>query len=122
MSQTFVGMLFLAVSTSLPELTVSFTAVRIGAVEMSVGNILGSNVFNILIIFFADLFFRRGAVLAHASPNTLVACFFGLIMNAVLLAFLCVKPSKRGAGRMSSMSAALAVLYVSGMILLYLMK
>jgi Ca2+/Na+ antiporter len=41
-----VGNLFLAISTSLPEVVVSLAAVRLGALDLAVGNVLGSNLFN----------------------------------------------------------------------------
>jgi len=54
----FVGALFLAVVTSLPELVVSFTAVRLGAADLAVGNVFGSNAFNVAILAFYDLAFK----------------------------------------------------------------
>ncbi|MBN1755604.1 hypothetical protein JW877_05255 [bacterium] len=50
LGQTFVGTIFLATITSLPELVVSITSFRIGATNMAISNLLGSNTFNILII------------------------------------------------------------------------
>jgi cation:H+ antiporter len=52
---TFAGGLFLAVATSLPELIVSYSAMKRGSTEMSAGNIFGSNIFNCSIVFIADL-------------------------------------------------------------------
>src|SRR5690606_27324771 len=46
LGKSFVGTLFLAISTSLPEIAVSIAAVRLGAADMAVGNLLGSNIFN----------------------------------------------------------------------------
>ncbi|MDP8217989.1 MAG: hypothetical protein P9M03_04625 [Candidatus Theseobacter exili] len=119
MSHTFVGILFLAISTSLPELTVSFTAVRLGAIEMSVGNLLGSNIFNVLIIVFADIFFKKGDVLSASSTSTLVACFLGLLMNLVLLISLVHKTKPVYKKRISLTSIVLAIIYLTGMIFLY---
>ena len=66
--QTFVGTLFVAAVTSVPELVVSVVAVRIGAVDMAMANILGSNMFNMLVLGIDDLFYRKGPILAHVSP------------------------------------------------------
>ena len=68
--QNFVGSLFLAFSTSLPEITVSFHAMRIGARDMAVANLLGSNLFNLTVIGLDDLLFLKGPVLAAVSPGT----------------------------------------------------
>ena len=54
----FVGALFLAVVTSLPELVVSYTAVKMGAPDLAVGNVFGSNAFNIAILAIYDLAFK----------------------------------------------------------------
>lgn len=53
---SLVGTLFLAASTSLPEIAVALSAVRMGSVDMAVGGLLGSNIFNILILAIDDLF------------------------------------------------------------------
>ncbi|HEX3034293.1 MAG TPA: sodium:calcium antiporter, partial [Thermodesulfobacteriota bacterium] len=47
LGQTFVGNIFIAVSTSLPEVVTSVAALKIGAVDMAVANLFGSNLFNI---------------------------------------------------------------------------
>ena len=48
------GSLFLAVATSLPELTVDISAVRIGTTDIAVGDLLGSSLFNFLILAVLD--------------------------------------------------------------------
>jgi cation:H+ antiporter len=48
--EAFVGRLFIAITTSLPEIVVSFAAVRIGALDLGIDNVLGSNLFNLLIL------------------------------------------------------------------------
>ena len=65
--QSLVGIVLMAVVTSLPELTVSIGAVRLGAVDMAVGNVLGSNMFNMLIIGIADFFYPAGALLSRPT-------------------------------------------------------
>jgi cation:H+ antiporter len=79
-----VGTLLLAASTSLPELAVSAAAVRMGSIDMAVGNLLGSNVFNILILALDDVFYTKGVLLADASPVHLVSVLCTLMMSAVL--------------------------------------
>ena len=50
MSQNLIGLTVVAVGTSLPELVTSVTAARKGEVDIAIGNVLGSNIFNILMI------------------------------------------------------------------------
>ncbi|OGW25558.1 MAG: sodium:proton exchanger, partial [Nitrospirae bacterium GWC2_42_7] len=54
LGQSFVGNIFIALSTSLPEVVVCFTAVRMGAVDLAIGNLFGSNIFNIFILGIDD--------------------------------------------------------------------
>jgi len=61
--QSLVGIILLAVVTSLPELMVSIGAIQIGQIDMAVGNVLGSNIFNMLIIGISDFFYTKGSLL-----------------------------------------------------------
>ncbi len=61
LEQSFIGTLLLALVTSLPELAVSISALKIGAIDLMVGNILGSNIFNVLITAIADISYRKKA-------------------------------------------------------------
>lgn len=85
LGQAFVGSLFIAVTTSLPEVVVSLAAVRIGAVDLAIGNVLGSNLFNLLILALDDLFYRYGPLLAHAAPSHSVSVVAIVMMNALFL-------------------------------------
>ena len=50
MSETLIGLTICAVGTSLPELVTSITAARKGENDMAMGNVIGSNIFNVLMI------------------------------------------------------------------------
>src|SRR3989344_4484849 len=67
-NRSFVGSLFVALVTTLPELAVTLSALRLGALDMAIGNLLGSNLFNVAIVGIDDLFYRPGDLLAHVSP------------------------------------------------------
>ncbi len=81
---TFVGSIFVAFATSLPELVASVSAVRIGAIDLAVGNVLGSNVFNMIILLIADISYPHSAILSSVAPvNALTAlssCLLTLIV------------------------------------------
>jgi cation:H+ antiporter len=83
--KSFAGTLLLAASTSLPEIAVSVAAVRIGAIDMSVGNLLGSNLFNIFILALDDIFYTQGELLNDASDVNLISCLSTIIMSAVAI-------------------------------------
>ncbi len=84
--ETFVGALLLAVTTSLPELVASLAAVRIGAYDLAVGNLFGSNAFNMAILVAADLAYRPGPILAAAAPVQAVAGIGAILLMAIALA------------------------------------
>jgi cation:H+ antiporter len=82
-SESFVGTLFIAIATSLPEVVVSVSAVRIGAIDLAVGNVLGSNLFNILILALDDLVFTSGPILASSSHSHFIAILAVLLMYGI---------------------------------------
>ncbi len=90
--QSFVGSLFLAFTTSLPEITVSYTAMRIGASDMAVANMIGSNLFNMTIIPVSDLFYVTGPLLASASLNQIITAATVIIMTLLFIAAIRSRP------------------------------
>jgi len=96
---TFVGNSLLAIATSLPEIVVTFSAVRIGSFSMAAGNIFGSNIFNIAILAVADLFYFRSSIFAAASPSQSLIAAIGLLMTGLYLFAGHYASEKRLAGR-----------------------
>lgn len=85
LGESVVGTLFLAVATTLPELAVSMTAVRMGAYNLAVGNMLGSNLFNITILAIDDMVYTGGVLLQDASESHIVSVLSTIIMSAVVI-------------------------------------
>lgn len=94
-SQGFVGTLFIAFVTTVPELVVTISALRIGAVDMAIGNLLGSNLFNLLVLAIDDVFYLPGSLLAAASPAHAVTAFAVLMMTGMVVAALFYRPRTR---------------------------
>lgn len=92
---SFFGTVFLAASTSLPELVVSFAAIRIGAFDLSVGNLLGSNIFNIFILAIDDIFYTQGSLFASIKKDHLDSVIIVIIMTAIVGLGLMVKPTRK---------------------------
>lgn len=92
---SFVGVTLLAAATSLPELTTSITAVRIGAYTMAISNIFGSNLIMLVLVFPADILFRAGPILQDASPTVSLALSFGIAVTAIYLTGLIVRRKPR---------------------------
>jgi len=93
--QTFVASVFIALSTSLPEVVVSVAAVKIGAVDLAFGNILGSNLFNLAILALDDLFFTKGPILSHVNGSHLVSAIAAITMTAIIVIGLTYRISKK---------------------------
>jgi cation:H+ antiporter len=121
LGEAFVGSLFIAVTTSLPEIVVSLAAVRIGALDLAVGNVLGSNLFNLLILGLDDLFYRQGPLLTGVDASHGVTIFAVVTMNALFLIGLTYRAmTKRFVVTWDT--GAIAAVYVTAVGLAYLLK
>lgn len=88
-SATFIGTSLVAITTSLPELVTSIAAVRLGAFDLAVGNLFGSNAFNMAAFLFADVAYRGGALLSSvSSSHALTALWSILMMNIGLMGII----------------------------------
>ena len=67
---TLAGALLLGVATSLPELTSCISLVRLGNFNASIGNVLGSNMFNFFILFLGDLLYRKGTIYTVSAQSS----------------------------------------------------
>lgn len=115
MGSGFVGVTLLAGATSLPELSTTIAAVRLGAYTMAISNIFGSNLIMLALIWPADLLFLRGPILQEFEPVLSLALISGLIVTLVYVAGLLLRSRRNifGLGYDS-----LAVLVISGVTLL----
>lgn len=93
--KTFVGTLFVAFATSVPELVVTIAALRIGALDMAIGNLLGSNLFDILLVAVDDVLFVKGPILSHVSPLHAVSAVSAMIMTGTAIVGLIYRPAGR---------------------------
>lgn len=85
LTQALIGSVLVAITTSLPEIVVSLAAVRMGAIELAIGNVLGSNVFNLFILGLDDVFYWPGPLLNSVSSVHLVSVLAVLLMYAIFL-------------------------------------
>jgi len=95
LGRTFVGSILVAVATSLPEVTVSREALRIGAADLAVGNLLGSNMFNIAIFAIDDLAYVHGSISASVSGNHALTAVAAMVMTATLMVGLVYRPKHK---------------------------
>jgi cation:H+ antiporter len=106
-------------ATSLPELAVSVAAVRIGALDMAVANLLGSNLFNVVILAIDDAFFRTGPLLAHVSPMHAMSALTAVAMTATAVVGFFYRPRTRVAGAIGWIGITLVCAYLLNLFALY---
>jgi cation:H+ antiporter len=110
-SASFIGVLLVSIVTTLPEGSVTFAAAMRKSYGIVVGNVYGSCAFNVLVIFFADLFWREGPLLAAMTPAHFVAAFSALVLMS--LGWFIAKGYRTPALAWSSkLTFAIPILYV----------
>ena len=119
LSRTFVGSLFLAVSTSLPEVATSLAAVRLGAIDLAISNALGSNLFNVLLLAVFDLADGRENFWASLSAANGLSAVIAMMMTGVTIISLIYRASPRTPYRFSWDGVALIVMYIGAMLAVY---
>jgi len=111
---SFVGSLFLAIATSMPELVVAITALRLGAVDMAIADILGANMLDITHIFTVDLFYSKGVVLASVSRAHIITAVVTIVMSLIVIIGLRFRQKRKTFFVISWYAVVLIVLYILG--------
>ena len=83
LDETFVGTILMGLTTSLPEGVATLAAVRLGATDLAVANLFGSNAFNMCIFLPMDLASPTGSVLVHAAPHNVVGLLLAIAATAL---------------------------------------
>lgn len=116
----FMGTVFVAAATSLPELAVSLAALRQGSVNMAIANLLGSNLFNILILAIEDGLYFEGPLLNSASPIHSTTAMAAMVMSGVVIMGLLYRPTTRLFRTVGWASIALFTVYLLNTYVVYL--
>lgn len=117
---SFVGTLFIAAATSMPELVVTISALRLGSADMAIGNLLGSNLFAILVIALDDIAWRAGPIYSAVAPEHAVTAFAAAAMAGLSIVGLLYRPGNRFFGRASWLGLALVAVYLLASYAVYL--
>jgi cation:H+ antiporter len=120
LSRSFVGTILMALVTTLPEMAVTVSALRLGALDMAIGNLLGSNLFNVMILAIDDLFYLRGPLLADAAPVHGGTAVTALVMTGLVIVGLVMRPQGRLLRVTSWLSVSLVATYLINTALIYL--
>ena len=114
LGQNFIGTMLLGFATTLPEITVSVAALRLGAKEMAVANMLGSNLFNMTIIFINDVLYRKAPIFTAVSPNHIFTGFIVIVMSIIVITGLILKPKKKTKLGLSIYALGLIAVFIIG--------
>ncbi|MBI4318166.1 MAG: hypothetical protein HY675_06725 [Chloroflexi bacterium] len=117
----FVGATLLALASSLPEMTVTVSAVRMGAYPMAISNIFGTNAFLIALLFVADLFYRPGPILHAVDRSTAFLAAVGIIATCVYLVGMIERRNRVVLG-MGIDSLVVLIIYPLSLVVLYLIR
>lgn len=117
LGQSFFGTLFIAASTSLPEVVVSIAAIRLGTIDLAIGNVFGSNIFNIAILSLDDLLYTKGPLFIFTSPNHIIPVLGTIIITAIGIIGIIFKAEKKW--KLAIDTALIVLVYVLMMVLLY---
>jgi len=117
---TFVGTSLVAIVTSLPEMVTTLAALKIGADDMAIGNLFGSNLFNMFALGLADFFYTQGRFLGLIDPSFLVIGMLGLLMTGMGLIGNLARLERR-IFFIELDALALILTYLGGMVFLFVM-
>ncbi|MGE3509070.1 MAG: sodium:calcium antiporter [Vicinamibacterales bacterium] len=114
----FFGVLFLALATSLPEATVVVAAMKAGSHDLAVGNLLGSNCFNMAVLAVLDVADGSGALLGRVEPGIALGALAAILLMGLVLLDMLNRPEGRGR-TFETGPAVRLIVYVGGLLLTY---
>lgn len=118
LNESFMGTILVAAATSLPEMVTALSAIRLNAYDMAVGNVFGSNIFNMVIISIIDISYREGSVLAAVSLSHTVTAVVGVILSSIAVIGLFYRSEKTFVS-IGWDSMAIIITYFFGVYLLF---
>jgi len=122
LGHSFIGTMFIATTTSLPELVVSIAALKIGAADMAIANIFGSNMFNIVILAVDDIFYIKGSLLSDISTNHAVTGLVAMLMTGIAVAGISYRLEKKTFLRIGWDAAAIFLACLLNIFLMYSLR
>lgn len=118
---SFIGAVAVAIATSLPEVSTTLEATRLGRHRIAMSNIFGTNLFDVGLLFFVDLAYTGAPALNEAGVFSQVAALLALVLTSVYLIGIAERQD-RTAFRMGYDSILVLVLYLGGVLLLYTLR
>ena len=117
LSETVLGGLFTAVTTSFPELVTVIAAVRMGALTMAVSDIMGGNAFDVIFLAVADMAYRDGSIYHGMGQRPIFLVMLTILLTATLLMGL-IRRERHGIANIGFESFLLLLFYAGGFIII----
>lgn len=121
LGSAFLGATLLASATSLPELSTTIAAARNDRYTVAISNVFGSNALTVVLLCLAEALYRGGTILAHAEPSLILVATIGALMTCIYLWGLMERENRTIFG-IGVDSAAVVLVYLGGMTVLYLIQ
>lgn len=121
LGESFVGAVFLAISTSLPEVSTVYSAARAGLYTMAISDIFGTNLFDVSFLFIIDIVDGGGAAMNESGSFSGFAALIAITVTTVFLVGLAERRD-RTILRMGYDSAAVLTIYLCGLVVLYFLR
>ena len=118
---SFFGAVFLAMTTSLPEISMTTALARRGQYEMALAGIFGTNLFNVTIIVLVDALHPGEPILPEVGRPASVGALIGIVLTSIYLVGL-IERRDRAVLRMGYDSIAVMLTYAAGLVVLYLVR
>ena len=111
-SSSSIGAILLGITTSLPEVVTTFTLIKINNYNMAISNMLGSNIFNFLVLSFSDIFIKNDHIYNYSDRYSLLYLIGGFLVTLLLSFTILSKNNKKLFYIVISLIIILSYLYV----------
>jgi cation:H+ antiporter len=121
LGSSFVGAIFVALATSLPEISTIYAIVRLKRYVMAFSDIFGTNIIDIALILLIDLTYGGPPVLNEMGDFSIFAAALGVVVTLIYLAGL-IERKDRKIGRLGVDSWIVVLAYLGGVMVLYTLR
>jgi len=111
-SSSTIGAILLGITTSLPEVVTTFALIKYNNYNMAISNMLGSNIFNFLVLSFADIFIKNDHIYNYSDRYSLFYLIGGLIIIILISLVIATNKYKKKFYIFVSLLIILSYLYV----------
>lgn len=94
-SSSSIGAMLLGITTSLPEVVTTYALLKLNNFNMAISNMLGSNIFNFLVLAISDLFIKDNYIYNYSDKYSLFYVFGGILLTVLFSFSIMTKSNKK---------------------------